>query len=177
MVKLETGRLILRELTEADIPLLTPIMSDEETMQYYPMKFDAPYIRKWLANSMESYRKHGFGRWGIIVKETGAFIGDSGITYHILDGENLPELGFRLCRAYWRHGYGGEASRAIRDWAFRHTGLPALYSFMMTANAASAATAESCGMKLLKRYMDDINGDTFLYRITREEWEALQRQP
>ncbi len=176
MIKLETDRLILRELSEEDIPLLTPIMSDGETMRYYPMKFDAPYIRKWLANSMESYRVHGFGRWGIIIKATGDFIGDSGITYHALDGEELPELGFRLHRRHWRQGYGSEAARAIRDWAFRSTALPALYSFMMTANVASAATAESCGMKLLKRYMDDINGDTFLYRITREEWTDLLKQ-
>ncbi len=171
MVILETERLILRELTEEDIPLLTPIMSDGETMQYYPMTFDAPYIRKWLANSMGSYRKNGFGRWGVIVKESGTLIGDAGITYHTLDGEELPELGYRLCRAYWRQGYGGEAARAIRDWAFRNTELPAIYSFMMTANIASAATAESCGMRLYKHYMDEINGDTFLYTLTREEWE------
>ncbi len=176
MVKLETARLILRELSEEDIPLLTPIMSDGETMRYYPMKFDAAYIRKWLANSRESYRVHGFGRWGVIVKASGEFIGDSGITYHRLDGEELPELGFRLHRLYWRQGYGGEAACAIRDWAFQSTDLPALYSFMMTANAASAATAEHCGMKLFKHYMDDVNGDTFLYRITREEWKSLQKQ-
>lgn len=173
MIKLETERLILRELSEADIPLLTAVMSDEETMRYYPMTFDASYIRKWLANSMNSYRIHGFGRWGVIVKATDEFIGDCGITYHMLDGEELPELGYRLHRRYWRQGYGGEAALAIRDWAFRNTDLPAIYSFMMTANVASAATAEHCGMHLWKRYMDDINGDTFLYRITREEWAAL----
>ena len=176
MVILETERLILRELSEADIPLLTPIMSDEETMRYYPMKFDAPYIRKWLSNSMNSYRVHGFGRWGVIVKETGTFIGDCGITYHDIEGDSLPELGYRLYRLYWRQGYGSEAARAIRDWAFQNTELPALYSFMMAENAASAATAEANGMKCIRKYMDKINGYTYLYAITREEWETLMAQ-
>ena len=142
MVILETERLILRELTEEDIPLLTPIMSDGETMQYYPMTFDAPYIRKWLANSMGSYRKNGFGRWGVIIKETGTFIGDAGITYHMLDGEELPELGYRLCRAYWRQGYGSEAARAIRDWAFRNTAYDTVYSYMKYTNVGSYSTAD-----------------------------------
>lgn len=174
-VKVETARLLLRELTEGDLPLLRPIMTDAITMRYYPWRFDEERLQGWLRNSLASYRVHGYGRWAVIRREDGAFLGDCGVTWHELDGEELPELGYRLFRAHWRQGYGAEAARAVRDWMFQNTDLPALYSFMMVENLASAATARKNGMTLLKQFYHAENGESFLYGITREEWEALMQ--
>jgi RimJ/RimL family protein N-acetyltransferase len=38
---LETQRLILREYTPEDFDALYPILSDPETMRYYPQPYDA----------------------------------------------------------------------------------------------------------------------------------------
>ena len=52
------------------------------------------------------------GLWAVILKETGAFIGDCGITMQQIDGETLPEIGYHIAKQHWRHGYATEAAAA-----------------------------------------------------------------
>ena len=42
--------------------------------------------------------------------------------------------------------YAKEASGAVRDWAFRNTDYPMLYSYCKYTNEPSYRTAESIGM-------------------------------
>ena len=74
-------------------------------------------------------------------------IGDCGITIQKIDGEMLPEIGYHIHKKYWRKGFGSEAARAVRDWAFAHTKYDCLYSYMKYTNLASYATAIAIGMK------------------------------
>ncbi len=170
---LETRRLILREYEQSDFDALYPILSDPETMRYYPKPYDEKGVQRWLDWSMENYRKYGFGLWAANLKETGEFVGDCGITMQMIDGEELPEIGYHIRRERWRQGLGREAARAVRDWAFTHTDFDALYSYMNAANIPSRRTAEANGMKLLKEFSDERWGDMAAYAITRREWAAL----
>jgi RimJ/RimL family protein N-acetyltransferase len=43
MMVIETERLLLRELTYKDFPVLFEILSDPETMRHYPQPFDEKY--------------------------------------------------------------------------------------------------------------------------------------
>lgn len=45
---------------------------------------------------MEKYEKYGFGLWAVVLKKTGEFIGDCGITIQNIDGEMLPEIGYHI---------------------------------------------------------------------------------
>ena len=110
----------------------------------------------------------------MILKETGEFLGDCGVTMQNIDGEILPEIGYHIHRNFWRRGYGSEAARAVRDWAFEHTSFDCLYSYMTADNVASYSTAASVGMKRIKEYEDE--GEKLLvYAITREEWEQSKK--
>ena len=84
---LETERLILREYTWADFEGLYEILSDPETMAHYPKPYDAAGVRRWIDWSLDNYEKYGFGLWAVELKETGAFIGDCGLTMRCIDGE------------------------------------------------------------------------------------------
>lgn len=171
---LETERLILREYGQADFDALYSILSDPETMQYYPKPYDEKGVRRWLDWSLDNYRRYGFGLWAAEDKETGEFVGDCGLTMQQIDGESLPEVGYHIRKERWRQGLATEAARAVRDWAFAHTDFPCLYSYMNAQNLPSRRTAAANGMKLVKEFYDDKWGHhTAVYAITRKEWEAL----
>ena len=172
---LETERLILREYTMEDFDALYEILSDPETMQHYPKPYDENGTRRWLQWSLQNYKEHGFGLWAVELKETGTFIGDCGITMQNIDGEILPEIGYHIHKAYWRQGFGSEAARAVRDWAFENTKYPCLYSYMKYTNVASYSTAAAAGLKKIKEYPDEIDGITYVYAITREQWNCLRK--
>ena len=93
---METERLLLREYTPEDFDTLYEILSDPETMRHYPAPFDAERTKRWIDWNLENYEKYGFGLWAVVLKETGEFIGDCGITIQNIDGEMLPEIGYHI---------------------------------------------------------------------------------
>ena len=170
---IETDRLILREYTMDDYDALYEILSDSETMQHYPRPFDEEMTRHWIQWNLDNYRKYGFGLWAVILKETGEFIGDCGITMQSIDGDILPEIGYHIHKKYWRRGYGSEAAKAARDWMFQNTDYNAVYSYMKYTNIGSYRTAVANGMKKVKEYPDEKNYISYAYMITRSEWEEI----
>ena len=167
---LETKRLLLREMKPDDFDALSRVLGDPETMWHYPYTFDGQHVRDWIERNMKRYRKDGFGLWAVCLKDTGEMIGDCGLTLQNINGELLPEIGFHIRRDCQRMGYAKEAARAVRDWAFRNTDYPALYSYCKYTNEPSFRTAESIGMRFACEYPDEINGKTHVSVITREEW-------
>ena len=170
---IETERLKLREYTFDDFDSLYEILSDKETMEHYPEPFDEEKIRGWIQWNIDNYAKYGFGLWAVVLKKTGEMIGDCGITIQNIDKELLPEIGYHIHKKYWRQGYGSEAAKAVRDWAFENTNYDCLYSYMKYTNIGSYSVAVANGMKKVKEYPDEKNIISYAYAITREEWEAL----
>ena len=172
---LETERLILREYILEDFEALFEILSDAETMRHYPKPYDEEMTKHWIEWNIQNYQKYGFGIWAVILKKTGEFIGDCGITIQNIDGEFLPEIGYHIHKKHWRQGFGSEAARAVRDWAFENTEYDCLYSYMKYTNVGSYSTAIANGMKKVKEYPDEKNTISYAYAITREEWNLLDR--
>ena len=174
IVIIETNRLILREYTLDDFDNLYEIVSDPETMRHYPKPFDEERTRDWIEWNLENYKNYGFGLWVVTLKETGEFIGDCGISIQNIDGELLPEIGYHIHKKYWRRGFGSEAARAVRDWAFENTDYNCIYSYMKYTNVGSYSTAIANGMRKVKEYQDEKNKISYAYAITRDEWKLLQ---
>ena len=166
---IETERLLLRKYTPDDFDALYEIISDPETMRHYPAPFDAEKTRGWINWNLDNYEKYGFGLWAVVLKETGEFIGDCGITMQKIDGELLPEIGYHINKKYWRRGFAKEAAHAVRDWVFRNTDSDTIYSYMKYTNVGSWSTALANGMKRVKEYPDPKNTITYVYAITRSE--------
>ena len=170
---IETERLLLREYTMDDFDALYEIMSDPETMQHYPAPFDEARTRRWIEWNIENYEQYGFVLWAVVLKETGMFIGDCGITIQNIDGDMLPEIGYHINKRYWKQGFAKEAAIAVRNWVFRNTEYKTIYSYMKYTNIGSYSTAIANGMKKVKEYSDPKNQISYAYAITREEWEKM----
>ena len=166
-VILETKRLILREYTLDDFEDLKKIISDPETMKYYLKPYDDNGVNRWLNWCISSYKENGFGLWAIELKGNGEFIGDCGLSYQMIDGEKLVEIGYHINKKYWRNGFAKEAGLAVKEYGFKHLDVDALYSYMNYENIASQNTAKSLGMIKIKEYFDKDGIKTAVYQIKR----------
>ena len=174
-MRFETDRLILREITREDFDNWYEILSDPETMKYYPRPYDRAGVQRWVDWTLNNYAQYGFGLWAVILKETGEFIGDCGITMQNIHGQLLPEIGYHIHKKHWRKGYASEAARKCMEYAFHTLSFPAVYSYMNAANAASYGVALKNGMKFIEEYEDEAHELTWVYAITREEWEVMDK--
>ena len=111
----------------------------------------------------------------MILKETGEFIGDCGITMQNIHGQLLPEIGYHIRRDLWRRGYASEAAQACMDFIFTHTSFNSVYSYMKYTNEASYGVALKNGMTFIEEYDDPINTRTRVYAIAREEWHVRHK--
>jgi ribosomal-protein-alanine N-acetyltransferase len=57
------------------------------------------------------------------------------------------EVGWRLVRTAWGHGFATEAARAAIDDGFSRVGLPEIVSFTARSNLRSQAVMERLGME------------------------------
>lgn len=145
---LETRRLLLREMTQNDLPALRAILQDEETMYAYNGAFDESETQAWLDRQLARYAKDGFGLFAVVLRETGEMIGQCGLTMQPWRDAQVLEVGYLFNRAHWHHGYATEAARACMDYAFTRLGAREVCSIIRETNLPSRRVAERNGMTL-----------------------------
>ena len=154
---LESPRLLFWELTLLDYDDLCEILQDEETMYAYEHAFSDAEVQAWLDNQLRRYEEHGFGLWAMVDRNTGAFIGQMGLTLQQTDVAQELEIGYLLKRKHWKKGYAMEGAQACRDYAFDVLGADRVVSIIRENNAASIRVAERNGMvpehTFIKHYM------------------------
>jgi [ribosomal protein S5]-alanine N-acetyltransferase len=151
MVILETLRLQLREFEPADSDDLATILSDQQTMQFYPHPYDRAGVDEWIVRNRRRYQDDGVGLWAMKLKATDLLIGDCGIILQEVDSEKLYEIGYHLRRDCWGQGLATEAAIACRDWAFANLKADRLIALIRPANVPSRRVAERVGMSLWKQ--------------------------
>ena len=146
---LETERLSLRKLENFDFTDLCKILCDEKCMYAYAHAFTLQEAKEWLERQMTRYKNDGFGLWAVILKETGAFIGQCGLTLQEIPEKTVTEIGYLFRREYWHNGYAIEAADACKKYAFNVLGVNEVYSIIRDNNFASRRVAERNGMQIV----------------------------
>jgi ribosomal-protein-alanine N-acetyltransferase len=168
-VVLETPRLLLRELTAADLDPLAALYRDPEVRRYFP---DGTRTREetraelaWVIDVY--YARYGYGLWAAVVKETGAFAGRCGLLPWEIGGRTEVEVAYLLDRSLWGRGLATEAARAIAGHAFATLPVQRLIAMIDPANTASRRVAEKIGMTVLwPGYVDEL-GPCDVYAVGR----------
>ncbi|HEU0293810.1 MAG TPA: GNAT family N-acetyltransferase [Anaerolineales bacterium] len=151
--RLETKRLVLRPMLEADIDTLHLIFTDLKVMAAFDHPpFTREQMERWLKRNLDHQREYGYGLFSVILKETGELIGDCGLEQMEVGGEQLAELGYDFRSGFWNQGYATEAASAVRDYAFDVLKLPRLISLIRVGNLASKRVAEKVGMTLAEEF-------------------------
>ena len=143
---LETKRLRLREITQTDYKALSQILQDEETMYAYEGAFSDKEVQEWLDRQIRRYKKWGFGLWAVILKETGDFIGQCGLTMQPWKDQEVLEIGYLFQRAHWHKGYAAEAAKACKKYAFEILKASEVCSIIRDTNIPSQKVALRNGM-------------------------------
>lgn len=146
-IVLETRRLFLRPLTQADFSDLAGILQDPAVMYAYEHAFDDRETQDWLDNQLRRYENDGFGLWAAVAKETGDFVGQVGLTKQETPRGTETEIGWLLKKAYWRQGFATEAAQGCRQYAFDILKKQKVVSIIRDTNLASRRVAERLGMK------------------------------
>ena len=167
MVKIETGRLFLREMVESDFEALRRVLGDRDIMRHYPYEFDDERIRSWIARNRERYSIFGFGLWAVCREDTGEMIGDCGLTMQIIDGQIRPEIGYHIRADHQHQGFAKEAACAVRDWTWQNTPFRAIYSYMKAENIPSIRTAMAYGCEYAGEFLDEEGEMTKVFVLRR----------
>ena len=117
-VFLETGRLILRRLTEADFSALHGVLSKESVMYAWEHGFSEEESFDFLHRMMRRYETDGYAYFAAIEKGGGAFLGVIGLLAEKIAGEACIGVGYILDDRFWGKGYAAEGAQACLDYAF-----------------------------------------------------------
>ncbi len=152
MYLIQTKKLGLRKLELSDREDLFEILSDRDTMKYYPRPYTIHETEHWISRSLKNYKDYGFGLWALIIKKGNCFIGQCGISRQLIDGDSVPEIGYQINKKYWNKGFASEASKKCLEYGFFHLGLQEIFIHTYVKNIPSIRVAEKLGMKKRKEY-------------------------
>jgi RimJ/RimL family protein N-acetyltransferase len=145
---METERLSLRELRADDLDAMHAYLGDANTMLHYPVPFSREFVEQGIQKNFKRYAQHGYGLFGVVLKEAGHLIGDCGLVWQDLHPGLELEVGYHFRRDHWGHGYATEAAKACIDFAFEHTDVDHVISLIRPENLASRRVAEKNGLRI-----------------------------
>lgn len=167
MTILETERLRLRRMTQDDFPALCRILQDPDVMYAYEHAFSDEEVQEWLDRQLARYAQYGFGLWAVELKETGAMIGQCGLTLQPWENEEVLELGYLFERRHWHKGYAAEAAAGCKKYAFEVLGAREVCSIVRDTNTAAQNVAIRNGMVKTDEGVKNFRGiDMLFYRYT-----------
>lgn len=172
---IETERLTLRAWRDSDLPALAAINADPEVMRWIGdgLPWDEERTRAGIARMRALWEAENFGLYAVEVRATGELAGFTGLSVPLFLPEVMPaiEIGWRLGRSHWGHGYATEAARASLAYAFRTRGLNRLVSILQTGNTASENIMLKLGMHLDRELIGSNSGRPVrVYAITAAEY-------
>jgi len=173
-VALTTGRLTLRTFRADDLPLYAALNADPEVAQYLGGPASREYSDEIAEWANECYATDGLGLLAIERTEDQRFLGMCGLHEQQWYPDDI-EIGWRLAREHWGHGYATEAADAWLGHAFGARNLPRVISITDTDNARSVAVMQRIGMSFDHQAVlpDEETGEPFdsvIYSVSAEDW-------
>jgi ribosomal-protein-alanine N-acetyltransferase len=146
--RLLTERLVMRRWRDSDLEPFAGLNADPEVMEHFPATLSRAESDAFVARIEARFERDGYGLWALEVAETGRFIGYTGLAPHTFPAHFTPavEVGWRLPRLAWGHGFATEAARAALAFGFERARLEEIVSFTATTNVRSQAVMRRLGM-------------------------------
>lgn len=183
--EMQTDRLLLRQWKEEDRQPFSALNNDPLVMRYFPRTFTQAESDRFIDEQIKHLSLNDWGAWAVECLETGEFIGFVGFSrpapWHPCAG-NI-DVGWRLGRRFWGHGYATEAARQALQVGFESIGFDQVVAFTSRCNLPSLSVMRKIGMQLdaegfLHPRIENENPlrDHAVYRLSRTEWQAINAQ-
>jgi len=175
---LDTPRLRLRPLADADVPPLFALFNDSEAMRYWarPAMTDVAEVEALLREIRSHSERATLFQWGIARREDDRVIGTCTL-FRINQEHRRAEIGYIVRRDLWGQGLATEALTALLNHAFGTMRLHRLEADIDPRNAASIRLVERLGFvregRLRERFFvaDEIQ-DSLIYGLLAPDWWA-----
>ena len=141
---IETERLVLRTWRDADRAPFAALNADPAVMQYLPAT-DRAASDAGIERMRAAQAEAGHCFWALERREDGAFLGFCGLM-PAREPLNEVEIGWRLVRDAWGHGYATEAAQASLAWGWVNLDTPTIMAITVPDNIRSRAVMERIGM-------------------------------
>ena len=139
---IRTDRLIIRPMTEGDVPALKEWMSDKSIYTYWGKGPSKAELNPELLFEKEEKPTKSF-HLGVALKDDDKVVGD--LWVYLIEKDRMASVAIRLSKGVHGCGYGTEALRAITRFCFEHTELRRLWTEVDVRNVASCRILEKCG--------------------------------
>ena len=122
--------------------------ADPAVMEHFPATLTREQSDALVDRIEGLFDANSFGLWAVEVKATGEFIGFTGLAPVGFEAHFTPavEIGWRLARPAWGHGYATEAAQASLSYGFETAKLDEIISMTATTNLRSQALMRRLGM-------------------------------
>ena len=185
---LHTERLLLTPLAPTDLDIALEMWTDPEVVEYVCDPMDKDTISEEMPIWTKRGGNGGIGIWCIADRWTGEKLGSAYLLPMPIDKDDtdfslivmgqMPdaeiEIGFFLKRSAWRRRYATEVCKRLLQFAFQEVSLNEVVASVDEENVASKKVLEKSGL-LDRGRMRCYGKDSPIYRITHDEWNALQQ--
>jgi RimJ/RimL family protein N-acetyltransferase len=146
-VDIVTERLVLRDWRESDLAPWAAMNADPAVREHLGPLLTAEQATSSVHRFQRDIERNGFGLWAAEARGTGEFIGFTGLD-QVDDGSPVRgvEVGWRLARAAWGHGYATEGARAALEYGFGSMTLAEILAITVAGNVRSQAVMRRLGM-------------------------------
>ena len=144
--RVETPRLILREMGMPDRAAIASMLQDACVMRAWERVFSDAEVVEWIERQREHYAACGYGYWLAIRKTDGDVVGQIGLLPEIVAGRREVGVGWMLRRERQGAGFATEGGAGCLRLAFRDLGASSVIADIRPMNAASIRVAERLGM-------------------------------
>ncbi len=176
---IDTERLVLRPLSEADLDDLFAVHGDDDVTHFLPSRTwtSRDDALAWLARHHAMHDERRVRRWVLVDRTDGRRIGDC-MLFNFEAPAARAEIGFVLGRADWGRSLMREAAGALIATAFEALALRRIEAFADPQNGASDRLLRALGFVhegtfrqrvVVKGEVRDSNA----YGLLRDEWERL----
>lgn len=143
-----TRRLVLRAFEEADREPFAALNRDPDVVRHLQGPMSRERSDAFVDRVAACWRERGYGLWALELCGSSEFVGYTGLwPADFLPSGPGVEVGWRLARAAWGHGYAPEAAREALRHGFEEVGLGEIVSFTATGNSASLRVMEKIGLR------------------------------
>jgi RimJ/RimL family protein N-acetyltransferase len=147
-IVLLTDRLLLRPWRSEDREPFAALNADPEVMEFLPAPLTRAESDAMVDRIEQTWDERDLGLFAVEVRASDDFAGFIGLWPATFESSFTPaiEVGWRLARRYWGHGYASEGATAALADGFGRLELDEIVSFTAVINERSQRVMQRLGM-------------------------------